>query len=898
MTNAQKRSLDQIVREAQTLPPGEQLRFIREACSSDDVPYESVVAEMHSRQQWFDDDMPEDEPPRDPAGELVGPYRIVRSLGQGGMGEVFLAERTDDRFTQVVAIKLVRRGLLSRHVQNRLRQERHILASLEHPNIARLYGGGATNDGTPYIVMEYVDGLPIDTYCDKHCLGIEQRLRLFMKVCSAVHRAHQSLIVHRDLKPSNILVTPQGVPKLLDFGIAKMLDDRELMHTMALTHADVRVMTPDHASPEQIRGDMITTASDVYVLGVLLYELLSGYKPFVLRGNRLAELEHAICEDTPPTLSAAIGAAELTKDSGIEEIAQQRSIAANKLRRELRGDLENIVMMAMRKEPERRYSSVEQFSADIENYLDDKPVLARADAWTYRTSKFVRRHVVVVTLSVAFVALLIGFTTTTFVQSNRIKEERDVAEAERARAQDERARAQAVATFLIDSFRLADPARSRGKEITAREILDSGATRITRELRSQPALQATLLDTIGTVYLRLGLTNDAQPLVEQALSIRRALAPESTDVARSLHSLDQVYEKKGDLARSESLARESLALNRKLTGERSLETAGSYCSLGYVLQLKGELAVAEQAFQACLDIRVSRLGRNNEWVALPLDNLARIAQHRNDYARAEMLLREAMQIARLALGEDHPQYMRYMRHLAEAMYDKGDLHAAEDLSRQSIELYRRVLGVEHPDTIDTMSFMGVFLLETGRLEEAQSLLQNVLELDRKVRPHHAYLGNDLENLGRLAFERHQFAAAADYLREALVIYEKNYPGGSGFIATAWTLLGRSLLAQQQPKDAELALRKAVGSWQVEYDRSNPGYAMARAALGRALALQNRFEDAEPALLESYPIIRRSTRRIDRENAVTVQQWIESTYKDMGKPAAAREYFERQNTAAR
>lgn len=892
MTGADKRSLDQIVKQAQTLPPAEQLRFIRDACASDEVPYDSVMAEMHSRQKWFDDDAAarDDEPPRDPAGELIGPYRIVSSLGHGGMGEVFLAERADDQFRQMVAIKLVRRGLLSRNVQSRLRQERQILASLEHPNIARLYGGGATSDGTPYIVMEYVDGKPIDTYCDDNCLSIEQRLRLFMTVCSAVHRAHQNLIVHRDLKPSNILVTPQGVPKLLDFGIAKLLDDREMMHTIAVTQADVRVMTPDHASPEQIRGEMITTASDVYVLGVLLYELLSGYKPFTVRSSRLAELERAICEDTPPTLSTAIASAEVTQGSGCEEIARQRSTGPARLRRELRGDLENIVMMAMRKEPERRYSSVEQFAADIENYLEDKPVLARPDAWTYRTGKFMRRHAMVAALSMAFAVLLVGFTITTFVQSKRIEHERDVAQAERARAQEERSRAEAVASFLVDSFRLADPAKSRGKEVTAREILDTGATRITRELGNQPALQATLLDTIGNVYLGLGQAGDAQPLIEQALSIRRALAPESDDVASSLYSLNQVHQMSGDLAASETLARQGLAMNRKLTGDSSLQTALSHCSLGHILQLKGELAAAEQSFETCLQIRIARLGRDNELVARPLDNLGLLAQRRNDYARAETLLREALQIARRALGDDHPRYIQYVKHLAEAMYDKGDLRAAEDLGRQAIDLHKRVLGLEHPDTIDAMSFMGVFLLETGRLDEARNILQSVLTLDRKVRPNHSYVGNDLENLGRLAFKRQRYDEAEAYLRDALAIYAKAYPPGSGFIASGWTMLGRALLAQQQPKEAEAALDKAVASWRIEYDRDSPGYTMARASLARAQALQGRLAEAEGALLESYPILHRSTREVDRESAGAVRQWIENLYKEMGRPEAAQKYF--------
>jgi serine/threonine protein kinase/predicted Zn-dependent protease len=913
MTTSHQRSLDQIVKDAQTKPPGEQLRFIRDACSSDEGLYQSVMADMQSRQQWFDsgnteggntsedaarDEFADEESGyasiTDPAGQLIGPYRIVRSLGQGGMGEVFLADRADEQFHQQVAIKLVRRGLLSRQVQSRLRQERQILASLDHPNIARLYDGGATEDGTPYIVMEYVDGEPIDTYCDKRGLTIEERLRLFVTVCSAVHRAHQNLIVHRDLKPSNILVTAQGVPKLLDFGIAKMLDERELTHTLAVTQADVRVMTPGHASPEQIRGDLISTASDTYVLGVLLYELLSGYKPFVLRGNRLAELERAICEDTPPTLSVAIASAEQTADSGIAEIAAQRSVSAAKLRRELRGDLENIVMMAMRKEPERRYSSVEQFAADVQRHLSGMPVIARADAWAYRASKFVRRHLVVVGLSTAFIALLVGFSTTTYVQSQRIAHERDLAQAERSRAEEERGRAEAVATFLVDSFRLADPSQSRGKDITAREILDSGATRITRELRTQPALQATLLDVIGSVYLGLGQAAEAQPLIEQGLSIRQALAPGgSLETARSLYSLNRVYEKQGDLARAEVLMRQSLAMNLGIRGERSLETAGSYCGLGFVQQNKGELAAAEQSFTTCLQIRTDMLGsgKGSEQIAAPLDNLALIAQQRNDYARAQKLLHEAIGIDRRALGEDHPQYIRHQIHLASVEYDSGDLQQAEDLYRQSIELSRRVLSADHPETIDAMSAMGTLLMETNRLDEAQKILQNVLESDRRRRPDHVFVGNDLENLGRLAFKKRQFADAEARFREALAIYDVKFPPGSGFIAAASTMLGRSLLAQERPREAEAALTKAVDSWAIEYGRNSPGYATARASLGRAWAMQGRNAEAERALLESYPIIRKSSRKPDHETAVVVRQWIESLYKATGRPQAAQQYFE-------
>lgn len=896
MTEARKRSLDQIVNEAQTLPPGEQLRFIREACASDNELYASALEHMYSRQQWFesaddaravaDDTLP------DVAGNLIGPYRIVRSLGQGGMGEVFLAQRADDHFHQQVAIKLVRRGLLSRHVQGRLKQERQILASLDHPNIARLYDGGTTSDGTPYIVMEYVDGEPIDIYCDKRGLNVEQRLRLFMTVCSAVHRAHQNLIVHRDLKPSNILVTPDGAPKLLDFGIAKMLDDRAMMHTLAMTQADVRVMTPDHASPEQIRGDLISTASDIYVLGVLLYELLSGCKPYTLRGNRLAELERAICEDASPPVSTVFTAAQPQLNESVLQIAAQRSMTVAKLRRELRGDLDNIVMMAMRKEPERRYSSVEQFAADIQRHLDGMPVLARPDSWNYRAGKFVRRHVLVVSLSAVFVVLLMGFTVTIYLQSNRITVERDVAQAERLRAEAQRERAEAVSSFLIDSFRLADPfSQGRGGQITAREILDNGAARISRELRDQPALQATVLDTIGSAYLGLGLPNEAQPLIERGLTVRRQLfGAGSVDVARSLYSLNRVYEKKGDLDTSERLARDSLGINRQLTGENSLETAGSQCRLGVILQEKGALTAAEQLFQSCLDIRSARLGAHDEQVAAPLDNLAQNAWLRNDNARAEALLRQALEIDRRTRTEEHPQYLRHLLRLARVTYDKGDAAAAEPLFQKSVELHRRVLGDEHPETIDTLSALGTFLTEIGRLDEAQRLLQQVLEINRRHRPDHPYVGNDLENLGRLALKKRELAKAEQYFRDALQIYRAKLRPGHGLIAATSTMLGRTLLAENKLGEAQATLAEAVASWRVEYGEGSTGYAMTRAYLGRTWALQGRLTDAEPALLQSYPILLNSSRGPDHESAQLIRQWIEELYQQMRRPDAAQKYF--------
>jgi len=885
------KTLQQILDEAQTLPPHERLRFIREACATDSDLYASAMHELESRQQWFGTDgavAPEsgaEDAAVDLAGERIGPYRIVRSLGRGGMGEVFLAERADEQFQQQVAIKLVRRGLLSRHVQGRLKLERQILATLDHPNIARLFDGGTTADGTPYIVMEYVHGEPIDIYCDSRSLTIEQRLQLFKVICSAVHRAHQNLIVHRDLKPSNILVARAGTPKLLDFGIAKLLDDRQMMHTMAVTQADYRVLTPDHASPEQIRGDPITTASDTYVLGVVLYELLCGCKPFTLKGNRLGELERAICDETPPLPSMVVQARE-----DAAGIARQRGTTPARLRRELAGDLDNIVLMAMRKEAERRYSSVEQFAADIDRYLQGMPVLARADAWGYRAGKFLARHSLAVGLAAAFLAVLIGFSVTTYLQAQRIAQERDLAQAERARAQIALERAQAVRDFLIDAFQGADPSHARGKEITAREILDQGAARITKELRAQPDLQATLLDTIGSVYLSLDLPAEAQPLIEQGLAVRRQLFGEKhPDVASSLYSLNRVYEKKGDLKTAEALAIDSLAINTQLTGTQSLETAGSLCRLGVIQYAKGELANAQSRLEECLRIRVAQRGPDHEDLTSPLDNLARVAQTRRDFAAAERLEREALRIDLLKRGKDHPQYIRHLHNLATTLHDQGDLDGAEPLYRQTLELYRQVLGPEHSETIEASGNLGRLLEDRGRFDEAQQIYATALAASRKSHPEpHVEVANLLFDLGRLAILRKQYAEAEQRLREALQIYTVTLPPTHGYTDGALTMLGRTLLEMNRAPEAEVILQRALEGWTKEFGTSSPWYSLARAFLGRAWAMQGRYEAAEPALLETYPVLVRA--KVDEHHIASVHRWIEELYRSTNRPQQAQAYF--------
>jgi serine/threonine-protein kinase len=441
-------------------------------------------------------------------GALVGPYRVIERIGAGGMGAVYLAERADGHFERKVALKVIKRGMDTEEILARFRSERQILAQLRHLNIAHLLDGGVTDDGRPYFTMEYVDGVPIDRYCDEHRLTVEERLALFETVCEAVQYAQHNLVVHRDLKPSNILVTNDGQVKLLDFGIAKVVgeeSEHERTGDAGLTRTGVRMMTPGYASPEQVRGEAVTTATDVYSLGVVLFELLAGHRPYNVMAETPRELERAIVETPPQRLSTAVAATRERVDAASrsvvtttpEDVAEARRAIPAQLRKRLSGDLDNICLMALRKEPDRRYASAGLLLLDLQRHRQGIPVTARRDTFVYRAQKFAQRNrgaVVAAALIVVVVAALTTFYTM------RLARERDRARLEAAKAAE-------VSEFLQSLFEVADPGQSKGEDITARELLDRGAERIETELAGQPEVQAEMMHVVGTVYHTLSVVD-------------------------------------------------------------------------------------------------------------------------------------------------------------------------------------------------------------------------------------------------------------------------------------------------------------------------------------------------------------------------------------------------------
>jgi len=727
--------------------------------------------------------------------------------------------------------------LRSKQVQSRLRIERQILASLEHPNIARLLDGGSTQEGIPYIVMEYVDGQPIDTYCDERRLTVKQRLEVFLNVCAAVHSAHQNLIVHRDLKPSNILVTAAGVPKLLDFGIAKMLDNRQLTQTVALTEADFRMLTPDHASPEQLCGDLITTASDTYVLGVLLYELLTGCKPFAVKGRSFGELERIICEEPPlPPHQVFIVEPQAGKES-LEVIAAARSGTITRLHRELKGDLSSIILMALRKEPERRYSSVRQFADDIERYLQGLPVNARQDAWAYRTLKFVKRHAVVVTLGSILIATLIGSTI--------------IASAQRDTAEQERQNAQASLEVLRDIFTYADPVEARGRALTALEVLDNGAKRIRTKLAGQKQLQAPLLNTIGQIYMRLSAYERAQPLLEESWRIfqddLKMKTSEVADVALNLGELN-IRKDEPDLDAAERFTKLSIAIGSQTDGSQSITVSRGQCGLGIIYLQREQLASAERQFVTCIAMYEALGNVDESESAIPVGYLARIFALRSDYESAEALHRRWLSTNQ-HLPADTPNLIENQQNLATVLQARGKQQEALELYQAVITATRRVWP-ESERLVIVLTNRGSVLQELGEFEAADRSFQQALTLHDKLKLSDADRAYLMGRMGSLELDRGNIANSKRLYSAALAVLDK-LEDKSRYRSPILIGLSKIMLQTGAPREAQTLIEEALPLLENVPGKNGYLYGLAQAIQGRALWLQDSRDRGAALLREGH-----------------------------------------------
>ncbi|MEM8930232.1 MAG: serine/threonine-protein kinase [Acidobacteriota bacterium] len=813
---------DEIVQGALDVTPEEWPAFLDRACAArpDLRPEVDALLRADSSAEDFLDQplVGEAVPPIEQwlPGGRVGPYRLIREIGFGGWSRVYLAERDDEQFERRVAVKVVDAGPSGDLVAARFRVERQILAGLEHPSIARLLDGGETADGRLYFVLEHVDGTPVDRFVAEAGLEIEARLRLMLRVCDAVAFAHEHLIVHRDLKPGNLLVTADGSPKLLDFGIAKVLEPSAFPQTIQATRTGHRPMTPAYAAPEQVRGGAITTATDVYALGLMLYEWLTGRRAYDLRGMQLAEIERTVCEREPPRPSQALaqdlaGGGPRQGRSGHERSEHERSehdqarqagrrpVDATPSR--LAGDLDDIVATALAKDPTRRYRTARHFAEDLRRHLDGEPVSARTVTWWYRTERFVHRHRLGVASAFALCGVLVTFVVLLWVQSRQLEVERDVARFERDSAE-------AVTTYLVETFAEADPERSRGRDVSAREMLDRGLERL-GQLSDQPAAEARLLTALGKVYAGLGAMPEAVDLLERARDQVRSIdGSDPLWLARVLHELGKVLLLDDRFEQAEPAILEALEIRRSLLGLGHRDTAFSLALHGDWMAYRGFYDEANETISAALEA-FDATGCDRDRFELEKNRavvLGMLGRPADAESRFDQLVEQAG--AEGCLGTDHPLVLDARAHRAQVVAAR-DRMLARNLIEEVLADQQRVLGSNHPDVARTLS-RRTWYLATDEPERAIDNERQALAINRRiwndeswvVSMNHGAIGVLLDRLGRSA-------EAEEHFRRAAESADASVPATHMWRTRTKMLLARYLLRQGRFAEAEPLLREGA-----------------------------------------------------------------------------------------
>jgi serine/threonine-protein kinase len=839
--------IDALFDAALNLPPEERAAFLDGACG-DDRDLREVIERLIAADEdaktflerpplvLIDGDTGE--------GSRFGPYRIERLLSRGGQGTVYLASRDDGQFERRVALKLLHPGVNDPESLQRFRAERQILARLEHPSIARLYDGGETEQGVPFLVMEYVEGLPLDVYCDRNRLGIDDRLRLFRRLLDAVSYAHQNLLVHRDIKPANILVTGEGAegePRLLDFGIAKQLErDRE----GEPWHTRLRAMTPGYASPEQVRGEAITTASDVYALGVVLYELLCGHSPYWLETRLPHELESAILTREPERPSQALDRVGLLGDR-LEEVCAARRSRSRELRRKLRGDLDTIVLTALRKEPQRRYRSVVELAADIDRHLQQRPVAARPDAPLYLAGKFVRRHRLGVALAGLALILIAGLFLSLLQQRRRAERERDTSR-------------EALA-FLVDVFEHADPYQKGAENVSARELLQTGARRARRELAGDPEVQAGLLDAIGQASVGLGRLDDAAPLLERSLAVRRGLPP-SVELAESVEHSGWLRFLQSDYEQAEPLLREAIAIRRRL--DPGLELAASLVHLATMMTERYQSTDEERSWEieGLLDeaLGIYREASDGTGEASTLFQLAKVKKDRGDLPGAESLYRQVLAMQRRLYGEGHPEVAQCRRALALTLIVQAKPDEAKALLRQALAAQRKALPKSHPDIAATLNDLALAYTRTADYASAEPLYREALASELANHGEsHADTATVLFNLASAVQNQGRLEEAAALHERSLATRRALYGEKHIYVAQVEALLARVRSEQGRHAEALDLARQSVETGRALLEPGHTELMGPLRALGTALLDAGRPAEAEPYLREALDILRKT-----------------------------------------
>ncbi len=790
--------------------------------------------------------------------ERIGLYHLSERIGRGGSSDVFRAVRDDGHLKQQVAIKVLRHHGPGSELERRFKVERQILTTLTHPAIAVIHDGGVTERGWPYLVMEYVEGSPLTTYCGERELSTTKKLELFEQVCSAVHYAHQRLVVHRDLKPSNVLVTNDGMVKLLDFGIAKVLDwaALDMPATMPVTLTGMQLMTPEYASPEQVQGREITTASDVYSLGVMLYEVLTEKRPFDLAGKSPVEIERIVCEQEPP--SPNIG----------------------------NEDLATICLKALRKSPDRRYASVREFGDDLERYRNGLPVMAQPATTSYRVRKFLRRNWLPASAIGSLMILILGFAVAMTLQQAATARERDRAELEAAKSAE-------VTDFVLGLFESTDPNLTQGADITASELLANGVSRA-NAITGQPALRAQMLVTMGEAYARLGFYDDAEPLLREAVELRReGLGGDNVEVGSALSALGGVVKSQGLFTEAETIHREALAVFRGSLTERDPLIGVSLKNIGGCLEELGKYAEAESLLTVSAQIMAETLSESDPLVLATLSGLAKVLTQRGDtegaletqtdilsrrrvahgdmhlnvaeslvslgllnrrlgqFAEAEQHYVEALAIREQLLEPGHPEIAGLLGNLGVLMGIQAKWDESESYFVLALDKQRTAHGNEHPAVATALNNLSVLMLRTGRPEDALQYQEQSLAIRRVVLgENHPLVAADLDNLASILADLGRLDEAEELSTRALAIQEVVFGSEHREVALTLGNLGYYKYLRGDFAGAAKVHRESLDMRRSVLGAKHPDVATALRSLGMALRDGGKFEEAEPVLRES------------------------------------------------
>ena len=857
MTEDRFDRMARIVEEAERLEGDALDQYLSQECSGDaefraevesllaaDTRTVRDLAESPFRDLVNHSDMPQNAL----ADTVIDSYLLVEEIGRGGLGVVYRAEHEKDGVSRDVALKIIKRGRDTDVIIRRFRQEREILASLTHPNIATLLDVGTTRDGLPYFVMEYIKGVSIDEYCDRKKLSTDLRLELFQKVCSVVHFAHKNLVVHRDLKPANILVTEEGEPILLDFGIAKLLKEGGGVDP-SITLEENRVMTPEYASPEQVSGDVITTASDVYSLGTVLYELLTGQRAHRIENNVQKAILKAVCEDIPEYPSVIVmremsyTRGDTTRTVTPEEIALAREGEPRRLQRRLAGDLDNIALMALRKEPDRRYSSAEQMAEDIGRHLAKEPVIAQEDSFWYRASKFVQRNTASVAL--ASIIFLVVLSSSILLASQKQKTER------------ERDRAERVSGFMVKLFESSDPYKTNKGDVTLRELVAEGALNIQSDFQGDSIERAKLLESLGDVYRSIGEYNRSESMLNESLGIYRRVLEDGHELFAGVHvALGRLYQVQADFERSEQQFAQAVEALKKNGRGKTVDFARALDHLGYLLYDMHEFERAEEKYNQALEI-LDEIGDPEQDSLSVVNNLALVYERQSKFDEAENLYRRIVEATRFRFGNDHPYTATALNNFGLLYQQQSRFDEAEPLHVEAVDIFKSAFGMDHPAVATVHATLGVVYKRQARYEEAMEMYKIALDTRERVLPeNHYHIGIGHKNVGGVYMLQSRYEEAEPYLLRAMEITKISFGEGHAGTASSINDLAGLYLRKEEYSKAEVLYREALEIFVNARGMEHATTASIANNLSVSLRKLGRLEEAESLALEALSVQRK------------------------------------------